>query len=186
MHVGPSGPGASALLVIDMQKDLCRDLRRAERVHLMLDPLVQTIALFVRHRCPVIYMAFALPANDPQFTRFGDVFCVEGTEGAEIIPELLPLAGPVIQKRHHSAFFGTDLHERLQEARVSTVYLTGLQTQICIQTTAADASFRGYNPVALRECVVSTQETAKEEALRWIAKYVGEVVTVQELERRFQ
>ena len=184
MPAAPDGLAASALLVIDMQKDLCRDLRRAEKVQVMLAPLLQTIALFVRHHLPVFYMAFALPPGDPQFTRFGDVFCVEGTEGAEIVPELLPLAGPVIHKRHHSAFFETDLHARLQAAGVSTVYLTGLQTQICIQTTAADANFRGYHPVALRECVVSTQDAAKEDALRWIAKYVGDVITVEELERR--
>jgi nicotinamidase-related amidase len=186
MPVSPSGPASSALVVIDMQKDLCRDLRRAAKVQTMLAPLVQTIGLFVRHGSPVFYMAFALPPGDPQFTRFGDVFCVEGTEGAEIIPELLPLAGPVIYKRHHSAFFETDLHARLQAAGVSTVYLTGLQTQICIQTTAADASFRGYQPVAVRECVVSTKDAVKEDALRWIAKYVGEVMTVDELERRFR
>jgi nicotinamidase-related amidase len=43
-------------------------------------------------------------------------------------------------------------------------------------TTAADASFRGYRTVAIRDCVISTRDAAKEEALRWIERYVGEVL----------
>ncbi len=97
-----------------------------------------------------------------------------------MIPELLPLQGPIIYKRKHSAFFETTLDERLRQAGVRDVYLTGMQTQICIMTTAADASFRGYRPIAIRECVFSTRETKKRQALDWIENYVGEV---QNLER---
>lgn len=170
-----------ALLIIDMQNDLCRDVRRARKVEEILDLLQRVINAFASRGDLVIYSCFALPPDDEQFRRFGDRYCIEGTAGAEIIEELLPLRGPVIKKRKHSAFFETELDDLLCQAGVRELYLAGLQTHICIMTTAADASFRGYRTVAIRECVVSSREENKEQALEWIARYVGEVRTADEV-----
>jgi hydrogenase expression/formation protein HypE len=172
-----------ALLVVDMQKDLCYDLRRMRQVREMLDPLQRAIDLFASAGQPVFYACFSLPPDDEQFQRFGDRYCIEGTEGAEIIPELLPLRGMVIKKRKHSAFFETELDRHLREAGVKEIYLTGLQTQICIMTTAADASFRGYRAVAISDCVLSTREEKKQNALDLIAAYFGEVLSLDQVAR---
>ena len=169
--------GKKALFVIDMQNDLCLDARRRHKVEQVLGPLKRVIDLFVSTGQSVFYPCLALKEDDEQFKRFGDRYCVEGTDGAEIIPELRPLKGPVILKRKHSAFFETDLDRRLKELQVADVYLAGLQTHICIMTTAADASFRGYRTIAIRCCVLSTTEENKTSALAWIASYVGEVLT---------
>lgn len=174
-----------ALLVIDMQKDLCYDEKRKEKVIKLLDPLIETIDLFNRADCPVFYICFALPEDDQQFERFGDRYCIEGTEGAEIIPELMPLKGAVINKTKHSAFFETDLELMLKKYDVGEIYLTGMQTQICIMTTAADAHFRGYRTVVISDCVLSTREKNKEQALAWIEKYVGEVLPLSKIESEF-
>lgn len=170
-----------ALLIIDMQNDLCHDLRRRDKVEAMLPFLLQAIDFFINRQQLVIYTYFALEENDEQFKRFGDRYCIEGTKGAEIIHELKPLKGLSIRKRKHSAFFDTELNEILKDARITDLYLAGLQTQICIMTTAADASFRGYRTIAIQECVVSSQEENKIFALEWIAKYVGEVKTLAEI-----
>ena len=37
-----------------------------------------------------------------------------------------------MDKRHYSAFSGTDLDIRLRERRVDTVILTGVLTDICV------------------------------------------------------
>ena len=47
-----------------------------------------------------------------------------------------------MDKRHYSAFSGTDLDIRLRERHVDTVILTGVLTDICVLHTAVDA----YNP----------------------------------------
>ena len=129
----------------------------------------------LRNDVPVIFTQYWLPQDDPQFLRFGDTYCVGGTPGADIIAELRCLADQalVLRKRKHSAFYDTSLEEILRQAGVTHVGLAGLQTHICIMTTAADASFRGFEPVALEDCVVSSQATKKEAALDWIATYVG-------------
>ncbi|MBV6426825.1 MAG: Peroxyureidoacrylate/ureidoacrylate amidohydrolase RutB [Haliscomenobacter sp.] len=165
----------NALLVIDMQKDLCHHPERREKVSSMLGFLHVLIDTFHNLGYPIYYLCFALNENDSQFKRFGDRYCVKGTEGAEIIDELLPLRGEIIFKEKHSAFFETDLHFKLSNLGIQNLYLTGMQTQICIMTTAADAHFRGYNPIAIEECVLSTREEKKIQALKWIKDYVGEV-----------
>jgi nicotinamidase-related amidase len=178
--------GRKAVLVIDMQKDLCYDDRRKNKVIKLLDPLIASIELFQKAQYPIYYICFALQPDDEQFDRFGDTYCIEGTDGAEIIPELYPLRGPVIYKTKHSAFFETDLDERLKKDNVKEIYLTGMQTQICIMTTAADANFRGYKPVAISDCVLSTREENKIQALEWIEKYVGDVKSLTELAKEFE
>ena len=44
-----------------------------------------------------------------------------------------------MDKRHYSAFSGTDLDIRLRERKVDTVILTGVLTDICVLHTAIDA-----------------------------------------------
>jgi nicotinamidase/pyrazinamidase len=174
-----------ALLVIDMQKDLCYDIRRRGKVEKMIVPLRHAIDLFASAGCLVYYVCLALSPDAEQFRRFGDKYCIEGTEGTEIIPELFPLRGKVIKKKKHSAFFGTELDQYLRESNVREVYLSGLQTQICIMTTAADASFRGYRTIAISDCVLSTREKSKKDALLWIERYVGEVIPLAEVAKGF-
>lgn len=169
------------LLIIDMQNDICYDSRRKDKVIAALPKMKNAINAFFEKGYKIIYTCFSLPPNDEQFIRFGDKYCVEGTKGAEIISELFPLKGEILVKKKHSAFFETELDEILKKNKIEELYLAGLQTQICIMTTAADASFRGYKPIAIKNCVISTREKQKNEALNWIKKYVGEVYTLNEL-----
>lgn len=166
---------------MDLQEDLCRDDRRANLVDEVVPRIAACAEAALRVGLPVVFTQYWLPQNDPQFSRFGDTYCVEGTAGAEIIPELREFASraTVIRKRKHSAFYDTELEKVLRAAGTSTLGLAGLQTHICIMTTAADASFRDFEPVALEDCVISSQATKKEAALDWIGDYVGRVTSAQ-------
>jgi nicotinamidase-related amidase len=172
-----------ALIVVDMQKDLCWNERRKDKVAKVLPILIEAIELFSSTGNLVTYSWFSLPPDDEQFQRFGDTYCIEGTDGAEIIPELYPLRGPAFKKKKHSVFFDTELDQMLRAENVDELYFTGLQTQICIMTSMADASFRGYRAVAVRECVISSRDEVREQALSWIAKYVGDVLPLADVAR---
>jgi nicotinamidase-related amidase len=171
----------SALLIIDLQKDLCHDDRRRHLVQEALPHILELIKLFRRSDRPIYFTRFELEPDDPQFERFGDRYCVRGTPGAEFIDEIRPLDGEVVAKKKHSAFFETDLADRLAADGCDGVVLAGLQTQICILTTAADAYHRGLKVVIASDCVVSTRDDVRLEALDWIAKYVGEVQSAAEI-----
>jgi nicotinamidase-related amidase len=171
-----------ALLVIDLQRDLCQDPRRSELVKPAVVVINRLVDKWSRLSLPIFYTRFELPADDPQFDRFGDRYCIQGTEGAEFIDDILPLRGAVIAKRKHSAFFETNLEKGIRDAGCDGVVLTGLQTQICILTTAADAYNRGLSVIAVEDGVVSTRDEVRLEALEWISKYVGDVASSLDLE----
>lgn len=63
-----------------------------------------------------------------------------GSPLVEIDARVAPLPGEaVIVKRAASAFFGTDLAQRLRAAGVDGVVVTGLTTSGCVRATALDA-----------------------------------------------
>ncbi|MDQ2716936.1 MAG: cysteine hydrolase [Chloroflexota bacterium] len=66
--------------------------------------------------------------------------------GGEIKDMVRPLDGePVLQKRVNSAFIGTDLEERLRRADISTLIITGLTTNHCVETTTRMAGNLGFH-----------------------------------------
>lgn len=107
----------------------------------------------------------------------------KGTPGADILPVFLEDTDILVEKNKDSGFYETDLHERLQALGVDTVLVTGMQGQICVQTTAADAFFRGYSIYIPSDCVVSAQEADKVRALDWLEGYCATVVDSAEILR---
>ncbi len=53
----------------------------------------------------------------------------------------------VVEKRHCDAFLDTDLHERLAGLGVSSVVLTGMVTEYCVDTTCRRAFSLGYDVI---------------------------------------
>lgn len=171
-----------ALLILDMQKELVYYEKRKKALSIL--PNMKKLVEFAhKRRVPIFYTKITLDPDDDQFDRFKEIYCVKNTVGCEIIDELKPLKGRVIEKQKHSAFFRTELDDMLKKQGVDTVILTGLQTQICIMTTAADASFRGYRVLVVGDCVFSTRKSKKEWALKWIQEYVGAIASTKEILR---
>ncbi len=64
----------------------------------------------------------------------------------------------VMIKPRYSSFFGTDLHDQLQEKGIDTVLMAGTTTPNCIRTTCYDALSYDYNAVVLEACCSSRSE----------------------------
>ena len=60
---------------------------------------------------------------------------------------------PLIVKKYPSAFFGTDLHARLQAASVDTLVIAGCTTSVCVRASVVDAMQHGYRPLVAAEAV---------------------------------
>jgi len=81
---------------------------------------------------------------------------VEGTPGAEIVPELRPAEGEhFIKKRTLSPFASTDLLWWLNKRGVDTLALAGVVTHYAVLSTAISAYDMGFNVVVLRDCCMS-------------------------------
>ena len=88
-------------------------------------------------------------------------------------PRLEPEDGEaVIFKPSFSAFFGTDLHERLRARGIDTVVLAGTTTPNCVRSTAYDGMALGYNVVVLTDATSSRTDAVQEANLEDMA-YVG-------------
>ncbi|MGB9886838.1 MAG: cysteine hydrolase family protein [Moorellales bacterium] len=167
---------AAALLIIDMLRDFVEVGGAlyigpaAEEVK----PRVQAALRAARAEGrPVIYVCDRHRPDDAEFAMFPP-HCVEGTPGAEVVPELAPVPGEIIiPKRRYSGFFGTDLDTTLREREVHELWLCGVCTNICVLYTAAEARMRGYRVVVLREAVGSFSEAAHRFALEEMEKTLG-------------
>jgi maleamate amidohydrolase len=79
---------------------------------------------------------------------------IDGSEAAEIVPELAPRPGElVLDKQFPSAFFGTTLASWLTQRGVDTLVVTGCTTSGCVRATAVDAMCSGLRPIVARDCV---------------------------------
>jgi nicotinamidase-related amidase len=169
----------AALIIIDMQRDFlepggfgaalgndvallraavapCRDMLGAAR---RLDMLV--IHTREGHR-PDLSDAPPLKVErgDPE-KRIGACgpmgrILVRGEPGHDIIPELYPMPGePVIDKPGKGAFYQTDLELMLRNRSIDTLFVAGVTTEVCVNTTVREANDRGFRCIVLSDCCAS-------------------------------
>ena len=81
---------------------------------------------------------------------------IRGEPGHDIIPELYPAGGePVVDKPGKGAFYATELEELLRAHRVETLFVCGVTTEVCVNTTVREANDRGYRCIVLSDCCAS-------------------------------
>ena len=62
---------------------------------------------------------------------------------------------PVIDKPGKGAFFATDLELILKNLGIRSLVVTGVTTEVCVQTSVREANDRGYECLVLVDCVAS-------------------------------
>ena len=172
-------PAQCALLIIDMQRDFLEPGGFGEMLGNDVSQLRRTIepnrrllaawrgrgllTLHTRegHRPDLADLPNAKKLRGRSATRIGDAgpmgrILVRGEAGHDIIGELSPIAGePVIDKPGKGAFYATDLHAILQHRGVAQLIVTGVTTEVCVNTTVREANDRGYDCLVLEDCVGS-------------------------------
>ncbi|HUY17283.1 MAG TPA: isochorismatase family cysteine hydrolase [Acidimicrobiales bacterium] len=83
-------------------------------------------------------------------------YTVVGSVGHQFLEEFGPREGEfVVQKSRSSAFWGTNLDQLLESNGVTSLVVTGLTTEGCVESTARDAQFNDYYVVIAPDCVAS-------------------------------
>lgn len=123
------------------------------------------------------HFIFTQDSHDPDDKEFQmwPPHCIRGTKETEIIPELADYAqkGEIIPKRRYSAFFETNLDQRLKELNPEKVMVVGDCTDICVMHTVADLRNRDYPVEVVAEGVATFDEEAHRFALQHMEKVLG-------------
>ena len=172
-------PATCALLIIDMQRDFLEPGGFGEMLGNDISQLRRTIepnrTLLAAWRAQSLQVLHTREGHPPDLgclprskkirgrspTTIGDPgpmgrILVRGEAGHEIIPELYPLPNEaVIDKSGKGAFYATDLHAIMQNRGIQQLIVTGVTTEVCVNTTVREANDRGYDCLVPEDCVGS-------------------------------
>lgn len=177
-----------AVVTNDLQRDLVdKNADRKANVERMTPRFVDFLREMRLLAVPVIHLQLIYDYGDKKIELHdGRIPVLRGTPGAELLPAILDPSDVIIEKKKDSGFFETRLHDYLQQYGIDTLIITGMQAQVCIQTTAADAHFRGYNVIVPSDGVVSTRNEDRVRALEWLASYCAVVIPLAAVTERIR
>lgn len=195
----PVLPARAALLIIDMQYAtgsrqgaLARKLQaegshtgdyRFDRIERFVLP--NTLRLreqFRRLERPVLHVTIgaALPDASDAPVHMRKLF-VEfrnhvGSREHEIVDELKPLPGEhVLRKTTIGAFASTGIDSLLRNLGCEQLYLAGVSTNMCVETTAREAADRGYLVTLVEDACGTTHEDLHQVTMRNFQRLFGRV-----------
>lgn len=148
----------TGLLIIDAQVGLLEEAYHRDEV-------VARIAVLSANArtagIPVIYLQ-----HDSD--EAGDLLEI-GMPGWQIHPALTPQGTDlVVHKRASDSFYETSLQQELSTRRITHLIVTGMKTEMCVDTTSRAAVSRGYD-VTLAADAHTTTDTAVLPAAQMIA-----------------
>ena len=192
---------SAALVIIDMQYAtgsrqgaLSRSLQakgshvgdyRFARIETTVLPhIIALRSHFHRLHRPVLHVTLgsALPdASDaPRHMRKLLASCQNhvGSREHEILDELKPVAGEhVLRKTTVGAFASTAIDSLLRGLGVDQLYMVGVSTNMCVETTAREAADRGYQVTLVEDACATTFEDLHQVTLRNFQRLFGRVTS---------
>jgi biuret amidohydrolase len=190
-------PARAALVIIDMQRDFLEPGGFGAALGNDVSLLRQTIAPTERllaaaraagltvihtregHRPDLADLPPAKRARGRLAAGIGDPgpmgrILVRGERGHDIIAELYPRRGePVVDKPGKGAFYATDLDALLKNRGIAQLFVCGVTTEVCVNTTVREANDRGYDCLVVADCVGSYFPEFQEMGLRMIKAQGG-------------
>ena len=142
-------PKDAVLLVVDVQKGMDVYAAKYNRNNPDLEHNIARLqSAWRRSGRPIVHVQHL--SKEPQSPLR------PGQPGVEIKDEVTPLAGePVVQKSVSSAFIGTNLEADLRRQGRTTLVVVGMQTNMCVSTTARMAGNLGFETWVLADAVAT-------------------------------
>ncbi len=157
-----------AVVVVDLINEFIYGSLKFDRAASVVEPAVHLVEKARSKGVPIIFTCDAhYKGIDHEFGLWGE-HGLRGTEGTYPIAPLRynPEKDYLIQKTRYSAFFRTDLDVLLSELEVDTVILIGVHTHICVEHTAADAYYLGFNLLVATDATNAFTKEDHEGALK--------------------
>ena len=191
-----SDPRWTALLIVDVQNDFVSPKGSAAQrgddvsaAQAMVPSLVRLIDEARRVSLPVIYIKTThgewtdSPSWIYRKSQQGALnTCREGSWGAEFYQGISPLPGErVVIKHRYSAFINTDLNTVLKAKGIESVLVTGVATNVCVETTTRDAYMFDYYVTMVEDCSAAYDSKLHETTLENIRRHFGLAASSEEI-----
>jgi nicotinamidase-related amidase len=201
----PVEPARSALVIVDMQYatghrtgglatkmaaegSTVTDWRFA-RIHERVIPNTQALIAAMR-ACSgrVIYVTVGAgkpdcadaPVHMRKFFQMFDNYV--GSRNHEIIEELAPEPQDyIVRKTTIGAFASTGMDHLLRSLDVEHLFMVGVSSNMCVETTAREAADRGYAVTMVEDACATTHSELHEGTMRNFARFFGKVRSTAEV-----
>jgi ureidoacrylate peracid hydrolase len=187
-------PAKTAIIVVDVQNDFCRAEGAIGKggvpteAAMDMIPTLQTLLGAARdagtHVIFIQTIHEAATDSDAWASRSGgrvSACCRKDTWGAEFT-EVAPLPNePVVIKHRYSAFINTRLDSVLRTLKVENLIMTGVSTNVCVESTARQGYMMDYNIVFLSDCTAAYSPADHAGALKNIERHFGVVATAADV-----
>ena len=87
----------------------------------------------------------------------------------------------MVEKHTYSGFIGTNLDQILRGRGIKCLVMSGVGTNVCVESTLRDGYFNGYYIVVPEDCVGSSTAHLHQGTLENVQNYFGETVQAGEL-----
>lgn len=176
-------PKRTALVIIDLQAMM---LQRNTQPYSAAEVLAKSAELADAVRASgglVVCVALSFnPDLRDRLTQTTDSGIASGEPPAGydvIAPELRPESPGtiIVRKRQWGAFYGTDLEMQLRRRGIDSVILTGISTNIGIESTARDAYERGFQLYFVKDAMATSSNEEHAYPVQYIFPRLGHVCT---------
>jgi ureidoacrylate peracid hydrolase len=197
-------PGHTALLIIDMQNDFCapggmvskdgRDISTAHEVGERLPGFIEearranVLIVFIRSVYTSDGNAYLSDAWLEQaarrraggYTRIP--VCCDGEWNGDFYGDVRPQKNEIVVTKHrYSSFHATDLDLILRSNAIRSVILTGIVTNVCVETAAREAFVRDYYVVAVDDGCAAYVAADHQQTMSNIDRFFGQVATTNQI-----
>ncbi|MBM7570222.1 cysteine hydrolase family protein [Aquibacillus albus] len=184
----------SAVIVVDMQNDFCHpdgalslnggDVSKCEEIVFHTQKLID-----YAHMANIL--VFFIKTTHDETTdskvwlsrRKGKTHatCVTGTWGTEYFGVRPTNQDIEIIKHRYSAFIGTDLELKLRTLGCETLFITGVATNVCVESTLRDGYMLDFHVVLLSDCSAAASKAVHESTVDTVKRTFGWVADSEEV-----
>ncbi|ENQ3080091.1 cysteine hydrolase family protein [Bacillus multifaciens] len=167
-----------ALIVIDVQEGMYAAGIPVHNGSNLLQNLEEVIRKCRAHNIPVIYVQHNGSEGHP---------LEKGTAGWHIHSKITPMPNElIVEKETPDSFHKTNLREVLQEKGIEHLFICGLQTEYCVDTTVRRAFSEGYKVTLIRgaHSTFDSEQLRAEDIIHHHNKVLGwfaDIVDVKEI-----
>lgn len=197
-------PGSMALLIIDMQYlDAARGygffkqieskevleiaddyFNRIEEV--LIPHIISLQEAFRRKGIEVVFSVIeSLTSNgrdrSKEHKRLG-VLAKKGSKEAQVLEPIKPIHDEIVIKKTASGVFSsTNLEYVLKNVGIETLFVTGVLTDECVETTVREAADRSFEVVVIEDACATFTKEAHKRSLLALDKTYAQLMTTEEV-----